>query len=351
MIEYAILEGLKFYMKVPLPNGTFTNGVTDYNHLPDLLGLSEIDLSGMRVLDIAANDGFWTFWAESQEADVLAIDVDGFAGYDWSYEGPPVSHQKRAPFSQWDGAKGFWALHKLLGSAAKRENKSIYDLTPKDGPFDLILNFGLLYHLRHPLLALDRTRTVCCGAMVIETHIVNNYGDVPVNVFYPGSQLSNAPANWSGPNDACVFSWLNSAGYPYVFVLNKTNRDRPYARRIFIACVNMDWRDRFTGNPNLTELGDEYRASVSESITSILTNNKIAALNDENIQYLKTIDELNSKITAIEDENIHYQKNINELNSKYMLLINSYSFRVGYIIIQPFSYLKYIWRKFFDKFF
>src|SRR3546814_7189456 len=48
-----------------------------------------------------------------------------------------------------DAGAGFYELSRILGSKAKREHKSIYDLAPKgDGLFDLIFNFGLLYHLR-----------------------------------------------------------------------------------------------------------------------------------------------------------------------------------------------------------
>src|SRR3546814_16211129 len=75
-------------MKVPLPDGTFSNGLIDYNHVPKELGIHDLDLSGKRVLDIAANDGFWTLWAESRGAeDLLAIDMHGIKEYDWGWDG------------------------------------------------------------------------------------------------------------------------------------------------------------------------------------------------------------------------------------------------------------------------
>src|SRR3546814_14092564 len=78
-----------------------------------------------------------------------------------------------------DAGAGFYELSRILGSKAKREHKSIYDLAPKgDGLFDLIFNFGLLYHLRHPLLALDKTRAVCRCAMILETNVVNAFGNL-----------------------------------------------------------------------------------------------------------------------------------------------------------------------------
>ena len=73
-----------FYMKVPLPDGSYTDGRVDYTGFPARLGLDKLDLTGARVLDVACNDGFWSFWAEQQGAeDVFARDVDSFEGYDW----------------------------------------------------------------------------------------------------------------------------------------------------------------------------------------------------------------------------------------------------------------------------
>src|SRR3546814_3424311 len=62
-----------------------------------------------------------------------------------------------------------------------------------DGLFDLIFNFGLLYHLRHPLLALDKTRAVCRGAMILETHVVNAFGNLPASLFYRRDELVTSP--------------------------------------------------------------------------------------------------------------------------------------------------------------
>src|SRR3546814_2184199 len=76
-----------------------------------------------------------------------------------------------------------------------------------DGLFDLIFNFGLLYHLRHPLLALDKTRAVCRGAMILETHVVNAFGNLPASLFYRRDELVTS-TNWTGPNDSAVVNWL-----------------------------------------------------------------------------------------------------------------------------------------------
>ena len=67
----------------------------------------------------------------------------------------------------------------------KRLKLSVYDLDPEQhGEFDLVFNYGLLYHLRHPLLSLDRVRRVCRGALVLETHVVNTMSRLPITLFY-----------------------------------------------------------------------------------------------------------------------------------------------------------------------
>src|SRR3546814_9983775 len=80
----------------------------------------------------------------------------------------------------------------------------------------MLFNFGRLYHLRHPLLALDKTRAVCRGAMILETHVVNAFGNLPASLFYRRDELVTS-TNWTGPNDSAVVNWLMDAGYPYVF--------------------------------------------------------------------------------------------------------------------------------------
>lgn len=261
-----MIEGIDFYMKIPLPDGTFTNGKIDYTSVPKELGLQNMNLAGMRVLDIAANDGFWTFWAEQAgSTDILAIDVDGFEGYDWGWDGPPaelVKNLEKGVASNWKQAgAGFRALHQLMNSKARREQKSIYQLDPqKDGMFDLIFNFGLLYHLRHPLLSLDKTRAVCCGAMVMETHLVNGFAGLPVSLFYRRNECQ-VITNWTGPTEAVVVQWLVDAGYPRVFS-NRTNTKAPFARRIFLACVNNEWAMRFAANPQLVEFDEDYHNRI-----------------------------------------------------------------------------------------
>ncbi len=248
-----------FYMKVDLPDGTTTDGRIDYRHLPGVLGLDQIPAEDHRVLDIAANDGFWAFWYEQHGSrDVLAIDVDSYEGYDWGWDGPPswIGEAAKRSASQWSGdAPGFWHLHRAFDSSVQRERLSIYDLDPgAHGSFDIVLNFGLIYHLRHPLLALDRVRAVNPGIHVIETHILNVDHELPMSLFYRSDELK-VVTNWTGPTRMAVANWLIDAGYPHVY-LAPTRTDTAFSRQIFVACATDDWAARFEHNPELTLVDD-----------------------------------------------------------------------------------------------
>jgi len=95
------------------------------------------DCSGLRALDIGCNDGEASFRMEKRGAEVTAID--------------------REPAD----ATGFAIAHELLQSNVVYQQRNVYDLTPeRDGPYDLVMFLGVIYHLRNPFLALDRIRTV-----------------------------------------------------------------------------------------------------------------------------------------------------------------------------------------------
>src|SRR5271156_837846 len=111
------------------------------------------DLTGKRVLDIGAWHGCFSFECERRGASEVVA---------YSLENPDVT--------------GFNRLKELLGSRVKYVQGSVYGLAPEElGEFDLILFFGVLYHLRYPLLGIDRIRTVSRGDVLIETHTVPSW--------------------------------------------------------------------------------------------------------------------------------------------------------------------------------
>ena len=91
------------------------------------------------------------------------------------------------------------------------------DLSPERiGTFDVVLFLGVLYHLRDPLLALERVASVARDLLVLET-VVDMVGfGRPAAAFYPDRELNGDPTNWWGPNIPAVHGMLRCSGFDRV---------------------------------------------------------------------------------------------------------------------------------------
>ena len=108
---------------------------------------------------------------------------------------------------------------------------SVYDLDPAvHGRFDVVLFPGVFYHLRHPLLALDRIHAVCRQRLFLETHVLDNafvhegthvalreldprLERVALLQFYPYDELNQDFSNWFAPTVRCVEVMLRTSGF------------------------------------------------------------------------------------------------------------------------------------------
>jgi tRNA (mo5U34)-methyltransferase len=137
--------------RIQLPDGTWTPGTQD---TPAQLAALDIpaDLRGKRVLDIGCSDGFFAFECERRGAAVVGLD---------NYSSPYI-----------DSPSGFNIAKELLGS---RVELVLGDFLTFDlqslGQFDLVLFLGVLYHLRDPLLAIERLASIDAEQTIIETHV------------------------------------------------------------------------------------------------------------------------------------------------------------------------------------
>lgn len=187
-------ETFHWYQRFELAPGVFTPGVADVASRMAMLRLPA-DLTGKSVLDIATNNGAVCYDVERMGAtDILANDV------------------ARADF--W----GFDKVAEFLGLSAKYDQSSIYELPERVEPRDIVFCFGLLYHLRHPLLALDALRAVTREVAFIETQISDcDFPDevaaMAVSRFYRSNELNNDKTNWFVPNVTCLMDWVRSAGF------------------------------------------------------------------------------------------------------------------------------------------
>mgnify|MGYP001210646849 CR=1 FL=1 len=172
-------------------------------------------LAGKTVLDIGAWDGFFSFEAERRGAErVLATD-----SHAWYTRKPAFELARRA-----------------LGSKVEDYDIDVMDLSPERiGSFDVVLFLGVLYHLRHPMLALEKVRSVCAGHLILETVTDLVWTRYPVMRFYPGSELAGDASNWFGPNPAAVVGMLKAVGFSRVEIV--TPRFRPLLYRVGRAIV------------------------------------------------------------------------------------------------------------------
>lgn len=182
-----------------------------------------LDLTNKTVLDIGAWDGFYSFDAEKKGAKrVLA--TDSFVWEQRELYG--LDHNFWCGFGA--GKEGFELARKILNSQVEDYNIDVLDLNLAEiGTFDVVLFLGVLYHMKYPLFALEKVRSVTKDLLILETHIslILSLFPQPLMRFYPTNELSQDVTNWSGPNLAMVKSWLLTAGFAKVELV-KWRKDR-----------------------------------------------------------------------------------------------------------------------------
>ena len=189
---------ITWYHSIDLGNGIVTKGAHYEKQTAPRLKKLHIpsDLTGMTVLDVGAWDGFFSFEAERRGAKrVLA--TDSFA---WEHVAT--------------GKRGFELARKALDSHVEDRTIDVLEISAeKIGAFDLVLFLGVLYHLRHPLLALERIFDVTGRQLILETHVDMVWNRRPAMAFYPNAELYGDPTNWWGPNPSAVEAMLKSVGF------------------------------------------------------------------------------------------------------------------------------------------
>jgi tRNA (mo5U34)-methyltransferase len=213
-LERKVAEFPFWYHRIVLPGGVVTPGLNPLN--VKVYGIPD-DLTGMRVLDVGAWDGYWSFEALRRGArEVVAI--DDFSDYLGQLDGS----DRRA----WET---FDFCREALGhdpALCQRTELSVYDVSEERlGRFDVVFFFGTLYHLRYPLMALDRLAAVCDGTIFVESQICDDYSahrgglgsgypdDHMVMEFFPNDELAGNDTNWWAPSLLCLGHMIRAAGF------------------------------------------------------------------------------------------------------------------------------------------
>ncbi len=170
------------------------------------------DLTGKTVLDIGCNGGFYSMEMKRRgAARVVGIDFDD-------------DYLAQARFAA--GVEGLDIEFRQM---------SVYDVAALGERFDVVFFIGVLYHLRHPLLALDLIHEhVTRDLLVFQSMqrgdpampaVAEDYPFAETAVFeqpgYPKlhfieQSYSQDNTNWWTPNRACAAAMLRSAGFGIV---------------------------------------------------------------------------------------------------------------------------------------
>ncbi|HZP06943.1 MAG TPA: TIGR04290 family methyltransferase [Terracidiphilus sp.] len=167
------------------------------------------DLTGKSVLDIGCNAGFYSLEMKRRGADrVLGIDSD-------------EHYLAQARFAA-----------DVLGLDVQFEPMSVWQIASLRERFDLVIFMGVLYHLRHPLLALDLIHEHVARDLLLFQSMLRGSDEVATiepdydfhqrlhfdepdypKLHFIEHRYSHDETNWWVPNRACAEAMLRSSGF------------------------------------------------------------------------------------------------------------------------------------------
>ena len=170
------------------------------------------DLTGASVLDIGCNAGFYALEMKRRgAARVVAIDWD-------------PHYLRQAEFAAEEA-----------GAEIEFRRMSVYEVARLGTRFDLVVFMGVLYHLRHPLLALDLIHEHVAGDLMLFQAMQRGADSVYVpepdypfgegaafgepgfpRLHFVEERFAGDPTNWWIPNRAGAEAMLRSAGFAIV---------------------------------------------------------------------------------------------------------------------------------------
>jgi tRNA (mo5U34)-methyltransferase len=170
------------------------------------------DLSGKTVLDVGCNAGFYCLEMKRRgAARVVGVDSD-------------ARYLAQARFAA-DVVDLDIEFHQL----------SVYELPTLGERFDIVLFMGVLYHLRHPLLALDILHDCMVDDLLVFQSMLRGSPAVKPferdyefwqtdqfedpaypRMYFVERKYAHDPTNWWIPNQACAQAMLRSAGFAIV---------------------------------------------------------------------------------------------------------------------------------------
>jgi hypothetical protein len=125
----------------------------------------------------------------------------------------------------------FQYAHQRKGSKVRYLVEDVYNLPRHQlGQFDYTLFLGVLYHVRHPLLALDIVCSLTRKMAIIDSFVIDGderahiQSPLPFCEFYETDELGSSLDNWFGPTVDCLLAFCRSAGFVRVRLINTWHR-------------------------------------------------------------------------------------------------------------------------------
>jgi tRNA (mo5U34)-methyltransferase len=165
------------------------------------------DMSGKTVLDIGCNAGFYSQRMHERGARVTGIDHD-------------ARYLAQARFAAGE-----------LGYDIDFRQMDVYDVDRLESRYDYVIFMGVLYHLRHPLLALEKVARLPRERLVVQCMVrgasaggIDVRSDYPISetgvfedprfpaMYFVEERYAGDPTNWWIPNEAGLAAMLRSAG-------------------------------------------------------------------------------------------------------------------------------------------
>ncbi len=214
-LRAQILDHGPWWHQIDLGNGMQTRTISPENprmaidYPAGLWGYVENsipqDLSGMTVLDIGCADGFFSVECAKRHAKrVVSIDVS--------------PHRIRSC--------AFVAKHLGITTIEPRV-QSIYDLDPAE-KFDFVLMLGVLYHLDHPFLGLQKVSNVT-NTLLLETTFLE--GQTESVMEWRRRSISPREDGWN-PSLTCIQDMLQKVGFQHLQEI-----PRPQGPRVTYLCT------------------------------------------------------------------------------------------------------------------
>jgi tRNA (mo5U34)-methyltransferase len=213
-----VLSGVnQCFHQLKFDEDLYAPGVTLHPHLMEAVKFNHIpDPRGKTVLDIGAWDGFYSFYCEENGAQqVTAIDHH-------VWERSNLGTDDIDP--SLPGKRVFDLYHRFKNSNVKSVYKNFLEWHC-DEPFDIVLFFGVLYHINNPYLAMQKVFefTKPNGVAVINTHAIKTPGNEHLSLFefYPFAELNHDRTNWFSVNEKALIDLCRSVGFRNVIVKNQ----------------------------------------------------------------------------------------------------------------------------------